>query len=132
LAILEVRQDLVIFSIDIAAGEQPALTNEHLRLEECGYDKTGCVIRIWGDSKIVGKRWPIPIDWLHIDGDHSKEGIQGDLLAWYPHVITGGFISFHDYGEERWPAVKERVDLWMQDYEQLSECSADKFVAFRK
>ena len=62
LAILEANEDVVIFSIDILAGEKPETTNEHLRLEEAGYADTGCVVRIWGDSKICGKRWPIPVD----------------------------------------------------------------------
>lgn len=132
LAILEASKDLVIFSIDIAAGEQPELTNEHLRLAETGYDKTGCVIRIWGDSKIVGKRWPIPIDWLHIDGDHSEEGIKGDLIAWFRHVKPMGFISFHDYDDPHWPAVKSIVDLYMREQTFLPECSADKFRTYRK
>lgn len=132
LAILETSQDLLIFSIDIAAGEQPALTNEHLRLEECGYDKTGCVIRIWGDSKIVGLKWPISIDWLHVDGDHSAEGITADISEWYRHVKLGGFISFHDYGDPHWPAVKEVVDNMMYEDDYLSQYSADCFRVYQK
>ena len=132
LAILEVTQDVVIFSIDIAAGEQPTVTNEHLRLAETGDDQTGCVIRIWGDSKIVGLKWPIPVDWLHIDGDHSREGILADINTWHRHVKPGGFISFHDYGDNNWPAVKEIVDMCMTDDIRLDEFSADHFISFRK
>lgn len=132
LAILEVTQDVVIFSIDIAAGEQPTVTNEHLRLAETGDDQTGCVVRIWGDSKIAGIRWPIPIDWLLVDGDHSKEGILGDINSWYRHVKPGGLISFHDYGDPVWPAVKEVVDMCTRDDIRLDEYSADHFITFRK
>jgi len=116
LAMLEVNEDIVIYSIDILAGEHPETTNEHLRLEEAGYADTGCVVRIWGDSKVVGKRWPIPIDWLHVDGDHSKEGISGDISAWLRHVKPGGVVSFHDYGAAVWPAVKEVVDDMMAEH----------------
>lgn len=132
IAILEVTQSLVIFSIDILAGESPATTNEHLRLAENGYDQSGCVIRIWGDSKIVGKRWAIPVDWLHIDGDHSFEGISGDILEWFRHVKVGGYISFHDYGDNNWPAVKSVVDTTMNGQEYQSAFSADKLVTFKK
>jgi hypothetical protein len=132
LAILEVTQSVVIFSIDIAAGEQPIYTNEHLRLQETGDDQTGCVVRIWGDSKIAGLRWPIRVDWLHVDGDHSEAGITGDLRTWYRHVKSGGFISFHDYGEEKWPDVKFVVDHMLQGDIYLPEYSADKFRSYRK
>lgn len=110
LAMLEVTNNITIFSIDIAAGEQPEYTNEHLRLAEWGYDKTGNVIRIWGDSKVVGKRWPIGVDMLFIDGDHSSDGVRGDILEWVRHVGSRGLLLFHDYGSPRWPAVKDAVD----------------------
>lgn len=132
LAILEVTHDVVIFSVDIAAGEQPALTNEHLRLAETGDDKSGCVIRIWGDSKVVGLKWPVEVDWLHIDGDHSYEGISGDIGIWLRHVKVGGFVSFHDYDDPKWPAVKEVVDEYMAFDEYLPDYSTDKFRAYRK
>lgn len=132
LAILEVCQDVLIFSIDILAGESPTTTNEHLRLVEAGYDQTGCVIRIWGDSKVAGKRWQFPIDWLHIDGDHSQEGLIGDIEAWFRHVRPNGFISFHDYDDPHWPAIKPTVDHFMHGQEFLPQFSADCLVTFRK
>jgi hypothetical protein len=132
LAILEVTQDVVIFSIDIVCGEQPIYTNEHLRLAETGDDQTGCVVRIWGDSKIAGLRWPYPVDWVHVDGDHSSDGITGDIRTWYRHIRPGGFMSFHDYGDDKWPDVKFVVDHMLQGDDYLPECSADKFRAYRK
>jgi SAM-dependent methyltransferase len=132
LAILEVTQDVIIFSIDIAAGEQPIYTNEHLRLAETGDDQTGTVVRIWGDSKIAGLRWPIPVDWVHVDGDHERNGIMGDIRTWFRHVRPGGFISFHDYDDPHWPAVKEVVDRMMEGQEYLEKFSADKFRSYRK
>lgn len=132
LAILEVTDDVVIFSIDILAGERPETTNEHLRLEECGYDKTGNVIRIWGDSKVAGIRWPIPVDWLHIDGDHEYDGILGDINAWLRHVKEGGIVSFHDYGDPVWPAVKQVVDEQMAGHRVLFDYCVDHFHVYRK
>jgi hypothetical protein len=131
LAILEVTESVVIFSVDILAGEKPETTNEHLRLEEAGYADTGCVVRIWGDSKIAGKRWPIPVDWLHVDGDHSMNGITGDILAWMRHVKPGGIVSFHDYGAQVWPAVKTVVDISMTAHELLEKYSVDTLRVFR-
>jgi hypothetical protein len=37
------------------------------------------------------------IDFIHLDADHSYEGVLADLNAWYPKVKSGGVISGHDY-----------------------------------
>lgn len=36
------------------------------------------------------------VDMAFIDGDHSEEGIMGDLRAVYPKVKHGGVILCHD------------------------------------
>ena len=37
-----------------------------------------------------------PISYLHIDGDHSYEGVKSDFLNYSPLVKEKGFISIHD------------------------------------
>lgn len=110
LSVLEERSDALYYSVDILTNESETTTNEHLRLQETQYGKTGQVIRIWGDSHIVGLRWRVPLDMLVIDGDHSFNGIYGDLSIWYKHVKQGGYILCHDYGSQNWPAVKKVID----------------------
>lgn len=39
---------------------------------------------------------PLSIDYLHIDADHSYEGVKADHAAYYPLVKSGGIITFHD------------------------------------
>lgn len=136
LAILETTEDCVIFSIDTACGEDPINTNEHLRLREAyaadgqTYAETGHVIRIWGDSKIVGKRWPVPIDFLFIDGGHLEPEITGDIQVWLHHLKPGGIVAFHDYGSPNWGAVKEVVDrLVVGELEMIKH--VDTLIAFR-
>lgn len=34
---------------------------------------------------------------LYIDGDHSYDGVLGDVNAWRKKVKKGGIIAFHDY-----------------------------------
>lgn len=118
LAILEERKDALIFSVDINTTNDEISTNEHLRLVETGYDKTGNVIRIWGDSKVVCKMWPLEwgVDMLIVDGDHLEPGITGDIDGWLPKVWSDGFVAFHDYGSHVWPNVKLVVDEKMKDY----------------
>lgn len=132
LAMLEMREDIVIFSIDILAGESPTTTNEHLRLDEAGFANNGNLIRIWGDSKIVCKHWPLAVDWLHIDGGHLEPEIKGDLLGWLPYVKKGGYVSFHDYDSPRWPAVRMVVDMYMQKHIPQPKFSADTLMVYKK
>lgn len=34
---------------------------------------------------------------VHLDGDHSAEGVWRDLNAYFPKLIDGGIMSGHDY-----------------------------------
>lgn len=128
LGVLEERTDVLYFSVDILTNEREVTTNEHLRLQEAGFANTGHVIRVWGDSKVVGKRWRFPIDFLIIDGDHSEIGIAGDLYWWVRHVKHGGYVAIHDYGSEKWPFVKRVVDAYDYDWVKLE--LADSMVLF--
>lgn len=56
--------------------------------------------------------WSEPIDFLYIDADHSYEGVLADLLAWVPHVRSGGLIVGDDYGNAIYPGVKQAWDWW--------------------
>jgi predicted O-methyltransferase YrrM len=47
-------------------------------------------------SKEVAKSWNRPIRFLWIDGDHSYEGAKSDLDGFFPHLVHGGVVAFHD------------------------------------
>lgn len=57
------------------------------------------------------------LDFVYLDGDHYRPGIDGDLEAWWPKVKPGGVLAGHDLtGEwEPWirPAVEEFA-FWKQ------------------
>ena len=40
--------------------------------------------------------WEIPIDYLHIDTDHTYDQVIQELKKYEPLVTHGGFITFHD------------------------------------
>jgi len=78
--------------------------------------------KISGDSVTVGKYWDKNINGLFVDTFHIKEQVLTELYFWYPHIIEGGFIAFHDtnwpegkndiYGGVVWERVEEAIKLF--------------------
>jgi len=58
---------------------------------------TGLVKAIKNYSVEAAKTWKGHIGLLHIDGDHSYQGVSEDYEAWSGFVALGGVIAFHDY-----------------------------------
>lgn len=52
------------------------------------------------------------LDFVYIDGDHSKDAVAADLEAWYPKVRSGGFIIGDDYCGG-WKSVIAAVDAFV-------------------
>jgi hypothetical protein len=52
-----------------------------------------------------------PIDLLFVDGDHSYEGVSGDLRSWLPKLNPNAWLLLHDYGwaEGVQRAIREMV-----------------------
>jgi predicted O-methyltransferase YrrM len=42
------------------------------------------------------KQFQSQIDFLFIDADHSREGVERDWSDWLPKLRTGGLIAMHD------------------------------------
>lgn len=47
------------------------------------------------------------LDFVFIDADHTKEGIEADLKCWYPKVKDGGVLAGHDYD---YPVIKQALN----------------------
>jgi MMP 1-O-methyltransferase len=54
------------------------------------------VIPVIGDSARVGKNWAGPLALVFIDGGHTDENVRSDYETWCRHVISGGYVCFHD------------------------------------
>lgn len=62
---------------------------------------------------------------LYIDGDHSKNGVMADLMAWCPKVMEGGFVALHDYlNPSYW--VKEAVREYVEGSWEVHVIPEDK------
>lgn len=59
----------------------------------------GCediVIPLVKTSEGAARRWDKPIEFIFIDGAHEYESVKQDFELWFPHVIEGGVMAFHD------------------------------------
>jgi predicted O-methyltransferase YrrM len=118
LAMTEANPSLKIWTVDISlSGPLGGMENERN-----AFAGTGLTLptQILGDSKEIGRNWPVEgapdqLDLIFVDGDHSIEGITGDILAWKGHVKPGGLMLFHDYTRDVWQDVKPVVDKMMAD-----------------
>jgi hypothetical protein len=36
---------------------------------------------------------------VYIDSDHSYNGAKSDIQYWWPKLVNGGIMAFHDYGD---------------------------------
>jgi len=47
-------------------------------------------------SEEAAREWTGPVSLLFIDGAHDYENVKLDFDLWYPHLIEGAIICFHD------------------------------------
>jgi hypothetical protein len=60
---------------------------------------TGCykIVRLINlSSDLVAPHWQSKIGLLFIDGDHTFEAVKKDFECWYPYLVNGALIAFHD------------------------------------
>lgn len=123
LALLEARPDSVVFSIDIKVKE-----NERIYLEKAGLEWRR-VIRVLGNSQIIGRVWPFEVDMAYVDGDHRFKGVRNDIMAWLPKIRAGGIIALHDYVDlDGNPTDAGRAINKFMRREQILR--ADRLIAF--
>lgn len=80
-----------------------------------------------GVSHEVARTWSKPIDLLFIDGSHRYEDVLADFEAFFPHVVPGGLVAFHDVCDN-WPGV---LRLWEETAKrQLVDTGHCKSLAY--
>jgi predicted O-methyltransferase YrrM len=58
--------------------------------------RRGTVKWITEFSPLPAVGWATPIDFLFLDGDHSREAVKADWAAWTAHLVPGGQVALHD------------------------------------
>jgi len=62
----------------------------------------GAIVQpIVGRSGEVGATWGEPVEVLWIDGAHDFAAAEQDFKTWFPHLVEGGLVAYHDatFGE---------------------------------
>jgi hypothetical protein len=90
-------------------------------VERCGLSKI--VQPVVGLSTEVAKTWSLPIRLLFVDGSHRYEDVVADFAAFFPFVVPGGIVAFHDV-EPSWPGVlRAWNEVIKQQLIELGDCS---------
>jgi cephalosporin hydroxylase len=100
-----------IISVDIGQ-EREALQRAVAKLCEEGYDAHFVEGRSEDPATIQAVRSILDgrgIDLLHIDGDHTEEGVRRDWENYRPMVREGGVVMFHDISPQHADAEVHRV-----------------------
>ena len=102
-AALYLPKDVIIFAVDSWQGRVAGRSTEtsHPIFREFVKEELeeGKIIEIHKPSLEAAKEFCIPIDLLHLDGDHYH--LLDDLIAWVPHVRRRGVILCHDFSGHR-------------------------------
>jgi len=131
LALLEVRDDILIYSIDIEdVSDLGSLRREREALEEAGMWDPARITQLHGDSREVGKAWEHGlVDLVFVDDGHYYEHVKGDIETWLPFIRNDGLIIFHDYKGQYDMGVSQAVDELMGEHEQIAH--VDTLIAFK-
>jgi hypothetical protein len=49
------------------------------------------------------------VELLYLDGPHRDEPNQAIFRAWEPRLAPGAVVAFHDWGNPRYPGVREAM-----------------------
>ena len=69
--------------------------NEFLsNIESVGIGKY--VVPLKKTSQEVARRFNHPVSFIFVDGDHAYSSVKADHKSWFPKLVTGGVIAYHD------------------------------------
>jgi predicted O-methyltransferase YrrM len=54
------------------------------------------IIPLIKTSEDAAKSFDKPVEFIFIDGAHEYESVKLDMKLWFPKIINGGIIAFHD------------------------------------
>jgi predicted O-methyltransferase YrrM len=123
--------DPVLF--DPVAGRIDTFRYFRDTLARAGLEDT--VVPIVCRSELAARAWGTPLSLVFIDGGHSLDTVSADCRNWSPHLMSGGWLVFHDVfsdpskgGQAPYQVYREALDSGM--FEEHS--GVDSLRALRK
>lgn len=98
-----------------AANTQEWHTRNYLQVQArvAKYGPRAVILR--GDSVEMAARVPdYTLAFVNIDADHSYGGVWADIQAWWPKLMPGGVMAFHDYENPSY-GVKAAVQAFLKN-----------------
>lgn len=65
------------------------------------------------------------LGFVNVDCNHSYDGVRWDIVAWWPKLVKGGVMAFHDY-ENRAYGVKRAVEEFAANKIEIHLLPEDK------
>lgn len=53
------------------------------------------------------------LGFINVDADHSYGGVMRDITAWYPKLVSGGVMAFHDAYSSEYGVMSAVDDLFV-------------------
>ncbi|MCH8999221.1 MAG: class I SAM-dependent methyltransferase, partial [Proteobacteria bacterium] len=82
-------------------------------------------------SRSYEVKWDRPISLLLVDGLHDYENVSRDFHHFESHVVPGGYVAFHDYGDT-YTGVKNFVDELVASGRYGTLFKVDILIVLRK
>ncbi len=100
-----------VYSIDSHKREDSSLQALKTNLERLGFGRT--VKIVVEESGEAAKSFRKPVGLIFIDAEHDYISVKRDFDLWFPNVVAGGMMAFHDTIGCKGPRrlVKEKVFL---------------------
>jgi len=87
------------------------------------------ILPIVKTSQEAAETFNEPIQFLFIDGEHDYENVKLDLQLWYPKLIYGGLIAFHDYGLS---GPRRIIERYIYNSKHFKNVNFVGFICFAK
>jgi len=119
-AIWQAEEGVKFYTCDLVDKpvEKEGMMSRREFFESEGLDKICTFIK--GDSVEISKGWQDELAMVFIDSEHTYAAIKKDIKVWYPHLKTGGYMLFHDYGDTQF-TLYLAVDEYVRDSDKFGD-----------